>query len=111
MSFYINAWLERDNPKLELRESASNRMIYKLEGDLLNHLLEIGEINVPDLYSHDNPHELIKDLLLTSISKPIEMLMCNYQSAENVINFPQTNTQNRKLDACKCISNNNVIYL
>ena len=44
MSFFINAWLERQNPRLELRESTTNRMIYCAKGKLLNELLNKGRL-------------------------------------------------------------------
>lgn len=92
MTFFINAWLERENPILELRECSTNRMVYLLEGESLNEWLDSGELSTSDLNNCKYTHLVIRDLLLKSITeasiKKDIVEDKNYAKSNNVIKFP-----------------------
>ena len=67
MTFTINAWLERKNSYLEVREVVSDRKVLCLEGEVLTNLLCDGDISVSDLSSYDATSDILKDLLIKSI--------------------------------------------
>jgi hypothetical protein len=94
MTFFINAWLERKNPFLELRESTTNRMIYHVEGEVLNDWLNQGELTLTDLTNIDETHELVRDLLLKSITDNVSSHRIASPTIynvvrNNVIRFPR----------------------
>ncbi len=110
MTFFLNAWLERENPILELRESITNRMVYHIEGDVLNDWLNKGELCVNDLNSIEETSEVIRDLLLKSITEDVSTKQkCDFP-INNVIKFPRRFRRPSKGNSSSRKSNN-VIYL
>ena len=89
MTFFLNAWLEREDPLLELREAATNRMVYYIEGDNLNEWLHQGDFTANDLNCFEGTHDIIRDLLLRSISEVNQTENKNYSCMSNVIKFPR----------------------
>lgn len=94
MTFFINAWLERENPILELRESSTNRMVYHLEGEPLNDWLNSGELSASDFNSDKDTNSVIRELLLKSITEDsIKEHLIKHKvniKSNNVIQFPGT---------------------
>ena len=94
MVFTVNAWLERKNPYLEVRERESDRKILFLEGDSLKDWLRGGDISVSELSSNDSTQEVIRELLIKSIVTPRPsksksyLLVPTYKTADNIIHFP-----------------------
>ncbi len=89
MTFFINAWLERDCPLIELRETGTNRMVYQAEGDALYDLLDKGELSVNDLNGAAETNKIIRYLLLQSIAEDIQIMLNNHTADVNVIKFPR----------------------
>ena len=87
--FCINAWLERKNPILELRESFTNRTVFSVKGELLRDWIDSGEIEIAD-FSDSNPNiqELVKDLLLKSILTTSPQVTNKKNIRNNIIKFP-----------------------
>lgn len=111
MSFFINAWLERQNPRLELRESTTNCMIYCAEGKLLNELLNKGEITIADLNNYENTQNVIEVLLLKSIIEPINMFKNKDLNLMNVIKLPKIKKRIREKKNINQPQNSKVIFL
>ena len=94
MVFTVNAWLERKNPYLEVREDVSDRKVLCLEGEVLSDFLCEGDISVSDLSSYDATSDILKDLLIKSIiTTPCDAsLPCSVSAKsvlhDNVIHFP-----------------------
>lgn len=49
MNYLINAWLERDQPLLEVREAHTGRTLLRWEGNAQCKMLERGELILADL--------------------------------------------------------------
>ncbi|MFK7814767.1 MAG: hypothetical protein AB8B92_00375 [Gammaproteobacteria bacterium] len=114
MTFFINAWLERENPILELRECSTNRMVYRLEGETLNEWLNNGELTASDLNNCKYTHSVIRNLLLKSITKESikEDFVEDKKNAKsnNVINFSNKfKTSSKENNNIK--RTNNIVYL
>lgn len=114
MTFFINAWLERENPILELRESTTNRMVYHLEGEPLNELLNSGELSTNDLSSCKCTHSVIRDLLLKCITednfKKDSVEQNNKTKSNTVIKFPGKFRKSSKVNS-SFQNRDNIIYL
>lgn len=54
MQYQINAWLEKDNPALEIIDPNKQRVIREFHGDELVELFEQGDI-IPDELMSNNP--------------------------------------------------------
>lgn len=111
MTFFINAWLEREDPVLELRESITNRMVFHIEGEVLTDWLEKGELSVNDLNNVEDSHEVVKDLLLKSITVAEYAKPFYRKPQSNVIKFPLRYRKSNLSLHGKLRKKDNVIYL
>lgn len=66
MSFSINAWLDRVNPFIELRNTHTGEVMAQFTGEKLARCLEQGDVCLHDLSSADSAtqQELVRCLLL-----------------------------------------------
>jgi len=110
MTFFINAWLERENPILELRESSTNRMVYHVEGESLNEWLNSGDLSVNDLNNFEDTHSVIRDLLLKSIAEENIVEQKINLHMNNIIYFPRRYRRPSRVNT-KIQKPDNVVYL
>lgn len=66
MSFLINAWLDRANPFIELRNTQTGEVMAQFAGEKLTRCLEQGDVCLHDLCKADTStqQELVRCLLL-----------------------------------------------
>ena len=108
--FCVNAWLERENPILELRESFTNRTVFSVKGELLRDWIDSGEIDISDFNDYESSQEVIKELLLKSITVTTPVYRNNKVGLGNIINFPKLSTIIRR-DFYWFYKNSNIFYL
>ncbi len=87
--FCVNAWLEREKPIIELRENYTDRTVFSVKGELLSDWISSGEIDISD-YCESNPNlqELVKELLLKSISVATPVVTNKKVVVNNILYFP-----------------------
>ena len=70
MSFSINAWLDRVNPFIELRNTHTGEVMAQFAGERLERCLEQGDVCLQELSKADSAtqHELVRCLLLVHCS-------------------------------------------
>ena len=66
MTYLIEAWLERPHPYLRILHRETGKVCAELEGDALEELRELGELDLPGLSSAEPPvlKEMVRDLFL-----------------------------------------------
>ena len=66
MTFYIDAWLDRPQPFIQIKNKNNQQVIAQFEGEELSNALECGEFCLCDFYDAraEAQMELIKSLLL-----------------------------------------------
>ncbi|WP_462381182.1 PA4570 family protein [Pseudomonas sp. Marseille-QA0892] len=66
MTYLIDAWLERPHPYLRILHRDTGKVCAQLEGDALNELQEMGDLDLSGLSSSEPPilKELVRDLFL-----------------------------------------------
>ena len=71
MTFSINAWLDRTDPFIELRNSKTGEMMAFFAGEQLKRCLEQGDICLTELCraDHATQQELVRCLLLAYCSQ------------------------------------------
>ncbi|TXH69208.1 MAG: hypothetical protein E6Q83_10675 [Thiothrix sp.] len=74
MSFSINAWLDRIDPFIELRNSKTGELMAQFAGEQLKRCLEQGDICVAELSRADpaTQQELVRCLLLARCSQSLQ---------------------------------------
>ena len=66
MAFYIDAWLDRPNPYVQVVNKSNSQVVAKFSQSELNQAVERGDICLGEFYD-SHPHtqqELVKHLLL-----------------------------------------------
>lgn len=71
MTFSINAWLDRSNPFIELRNNKTGELMAHFTGERLRSCIEQGDICLRELCKADQAtqQELVRCLLLTHCSQ------------------------------------------
>lgn len=66
MTFYIDAWLDRPQPFIQVKNKHNQQVVAEFEGEELSKALECGEFCLCDFYDArtEAQMELIKSLLL-----------------------------------------------
>lgn len=65
MTYQVNAWLERDEPQLQVTDKRSGRVLIDWDAPKVRQLVEEGVICVADLLgSEAELQETVRDLLL-----------------------------------------------
>ena len=75
MSFSINAWLDRIDPFIELRNSNTGELMAQFAGEQLNRCLEQGDICLAELSRADTAtqQELVRCLLLARCVQSLQV--------------------------------------
>lgn len=70
MTFAINAWLDRKNPFIELRNTRTGELMAQFAGERLRRCIEQGDICLQELCKADvaTQQELVRCLLLAHCS-------------------------------------------
>ena len=74
MTFFINAWLDRAEPSLQICNRATNEVIAQFDRDTLQYCLDHGEFCIQELCSTEVTiqQELIRDLLLAHMTYTLQ---------------------------------------
>lgn len=74
MTFLINAWLDRIDPFIELRNSKTGEMMAQFAGEQLKRCLEQGDVCLTELCRADQStqQELVRCLLLAHCSQCLQ---------------------------------------
>lgn len=104
MTFYIDAWLDRPEPYVQVKNKNNQKVVAKFAGDELARALEHGDICVSDFCdaSAENQLDLVKSLLLLRCCEDIGNELQMIYSKILVLK------KNRQTDVCV---NTNVVLL
>ncbi|TXH75700.1 MAG: hypothetical protein E6Q85_04265 [Thiothrix sp.] len=75
MTFSINAWLDRVDPFIELRNNKTGEIMAQFSGEQLQRCLEQGDIGLTELCRADpsTQQELVRCLLLAHCSQCLQV--------------------------------------
>ena len=78
MTFYIDAWLDRPHPYVQVKNKQDSKVIADFSSDDLNRAIEQGDICLCDFFdaSLEAQLELVKSLLLLRCSVDIGKKFC-----------------------------------
>lgn len=78
MTFYIDAWLDRPHPYVQVKNKQDSKVIADFSSDDLNRAIEQGDICLCDFFdaSLETQLELVKSLLLLRCSVDIGKKFC-----------------------------------
>ena len=105
--FSLNAWFERSQPILELRNNYTKKVVLRLGEERLQKLLEDCDFTYDDLMGNRSSKNLIRTLLLVSIKDFSVGGNVKQKVPSNIINFPKVMKQ--KINFCN--HSNNVVYM
>ena len=105
--FSLNAWFERSQPILELRNNYTKKVVLRLKGERLQKLLQDCDFTCDDLMENQSSKDLIRTLLLVSIEDFPVCGNVKQKLPSNIINFP--NVMKQKINFCNY--SNNVVYM
>lgn len=100
MTFSINAWLDRTDPFIELRNTKTGELMALFSGEQLTRCLEQGDVCLRELCQADQStqQELVRCLLLAHCSN------CLQQQVESVfIRYLHRREQGKHLDNYKVL--------
>jgi len=108
--FTLNAWLERSEPHLELRNDYTKQVVLNLSGAGLIDVLDDFGLAYKDLLENRGSIEIIKILLLATIKDYSKYKKLNVHALSNVLKFPVPKKSNYHQSEHSCsMSNDNVI--
>lgn len=113
--FSLNAWFERYESNLELRNNYTNMVVLRLCGEELCEVLQDYGLVYTDLLENYASEELIKSLLLVAIkdrskSWKARALNTGALAGSNIIKFP-TLKKTTCTGSCCEVNYENVIYM
>jgi hypothetical protein len=97
----VNAWLERSDPCIELRNTQTGKIVLSIQGNILHEIVAMGSISYDELYSEKHIlKNIFEELFSSNVS---EVLGTNLSTKERrkkseaeVVRYP-----------CKTISGEN----
>jgi len=110
--FFLNAWIERAAPYMELRNTYTGKVLISLQGEHLYAFLDECGLAYVDLLDRSKLTETIKTLLLATIKDSSCPKLLRQTGLDNILTFPLYKRRNKSVYRQLRESNiENVVYL